>query len=483
MTEAPVKNPQPNILFLLSDQHTVSAMSDVNDNPVRTPNLDALSRSGVRFDNAYCQNPLCVPSRSSLITGQYSRNTGIYDNQHILPSNGETLARTFSQAGYRTALIGKSHFNGEQFQGYQERPYGDFFGQAHQPDPARTPDKGESGLGDILADAGPSGIPISLTQTEICVAEASRWLQSWVSQNSGSPFFLSVHFDKPHFPINPPQQHFDALAGHVALPDYPQDWLDKASPFVSSAVRYCSTSRHRHDSEVNLRALTAYYGCVEWVDDAIGRILDTLGYLGLDDNTIVVYASDHGEMAARRGMWQKSVFFEDSARVPLIIRAPGACSPGLRSSQLVGLIDLYPTLCKSAGIAMPAHLDGVDLGPALRNGSLARSELFCETSILKHPDQAGCMLRREQWKYCLYLDGYEELYDMTEDPGEWLNLALLNEYQDLCRDLRERVVTFFQPEQFAERYARTPRMPQEKHFYPFSNQFMGGNGVIFDARP
>lgn len=167
---------KPNVLFIFSDQHNAQVLGCAGDDIIRTPNLDRLAREGVTFNQAYCQNPLCVPSRASLLTGRQSRNIGIYTNTDMLEPNSCTIPRVLSANGYRTCLIGKAHFNGEQFHGYQERPYGDLYGQAHQPDPRRTADNGEAGLGLLVGNAGPTGIPLPLTQTEICVAEASKWL-------------------------------------------------------------------------------------------------------------------------------------------------------------------------------------------------------------------------------------------------------------------------------------------------------------------
>jgi len=470
-------NKRPNILFLLSDQHNFRCVTGHPDTPVRTPALDRLAEGGMRFDAAYCQNPLCVPSRASLITGTTCRTHGIYDNRHILPANGPTMPRALAEAGYRTALIGKAHFNGEQFQGFRERPYGDLYGQAHQPDPARMPEKGESGLGDILGDAGPSGIPLALTQTEICVAEAAKWLQHHAAQPGDAPFFLAVHLDKPHFPINPPQSFFDRHRNTV-LPEILAS--DTPVPFVRAAHAASGTAHHDGNLEVARNALAAYYGCVEWVDDAVGRLLDALDYLDLSRETLVVYTSDHGEMAARRGMWQKTVFFEDSSRVPLILRWPGQIPEGRRCATPVSLIDLFPTLLSASGTPVPDHLEGRDLSPAWSD-ALAPEDIFVESTVLKQPDHAGCMIRRGNWKYALYLDGAEELYDLSEDPEECRNLAA--EHCDLRAELRDAVRAFWDPDGFRARYDATPRMPHEKHFYPYSNQFIGGNGAVFDARP
>lgn len=476
---------QPNILFILSDQHNPHLLRCAGNNTVNTPSLDRLASEGIMFDAAYCQNPLCVPSRTSLISGMYPRSTGIYGNTHILEANSPTIPRVLSASGYRTCLIGKAHFNGEQFHGYQQRPYGDLFGQSHQPDPFRTADKGDSGLGDLLGNAGPSGIPLPLTQTEICVAEAAKWLQTHIGLHRNQPFFLSVNFDKPHFPINPPLEYYNRYAGKVDLPAFPEDYLQGTVPFVRETIMRSSIGKsYNKFADDHKRALAAYYGCIEWVDNAIGRLLNTLEYLGLAGNTVVIYASDHGEMAGEHGAWQKTLFFEASARIPLIIRWPNHIPEGKRCSVPVGLIDLFPTLCEAADSAAPPTCEGMSLVPLLtERGTFDRDAIFCETVLAGNPEQAGCMIRTGKWKYCYYLDGNEELYNIEEDQGEWNNLSQDPMQRNLVKTLREKVIEFWRPDEFFPRYQKTPRMARAKHFYEFSNQFLLGDGSVVDARP
>ncbi|MBN2557661.1 MAG: sulfatase-like hydrolase/transferase [Clostridia bacterium] len=476
---------RPNILFILSDQHSPHVLGCAGNRDIRTPNLDSLASEGVVFDNMYCQNPLCVPSRASLITGRYSRNLGIYDNMHIMEAGSTTLPGVLSAGGYRTCLIGKAHFNGGQYHGYQQRPYGDLYGQGHQPDPGRRPEFGINGLGDVLANSGPSEMPIELTQTEICVAEACKWLQIHKSAHPEQPFMLSVHFDKPHFPIKPPAKYFNNYTGRLSLPDVPSGWMEQAVPFIREAVAHNETGHHYgKDFDIQLRAKESYYGCVEWVDDAIGRILETLGYLGFSENTIVIYSSDHGEMCGEHGTWQKTLFFDASARVPFIIRWPGRTAPGTRNYEIAGLLDMFPTLCDAAGIGIPGSCDGISLLPLLEyNEKPAREGIFCESAVLRATHMAGCMYRDGKWKYCYYIDGSQELYDMDGDPDEYENLAGRAGYEGLLKEFREMTVDFWQPGDYPQRLARTPIMPREKHFYPFSNQFVTGDGMIVDARP
>lgn len=501
---------RPNFLFIMTDQHNPKVAGFAGDEVIDTPALDRLAAEGTVFENAYCQQPLCVPSRAAILTGKYCRNIGIYGNMDILPANSETFPRVLGRIGYSTCLVGKAHLNGDQFQGYQQRPYGDLFGQAHQPDPRRLPENYDHGLGDIPFQAGPSRIPLRLTQTEITTAEATKFLQAHVARHPDQPFLLSVHYDKPHFPINPPERLFRKYESAVALSEHwygehGDDHLARLTPFVRE--NFTDEGYYHVDAEHHRRALAAYYGCVEWIDENIGQLLDVLDYLGLAENTVVIYTADHGEMASAHGAWQKMVFYEESARVPLVIRRPNFREhPGSttrhgsppRRGEPVGLIDLFPTICELAGAeaggSAPADLDGESLVPLL-DGSVprafSRTDIFSESVLINKPNHAGCMVRRDRWKYVLYLDDVEELYDLESDPGETRNLAAARpdeaDTADAAREIRDElrraVEEFWEPAKQRARYDRTPRMPREKHFYEFSNQFILGDGSVVDARP
>lgn len=478
-------NKQPNILFILSDQHSPHVTGWEGNQSVDTPRLDELASEGVAFRNMYCQNPLCVPSRASLMTGQYSRTTGIYDNMHIMQANITTLPRTLSKNGYKTCLIGKSHFNGEQYHGYQQRPYGDIYGQGHQPDPERLPKFGINGLGGAISNNGPSEMPVELTQTEICVAEASKWLQLHKSGGSDQPFMLSVHFDKPHFPIRPPGKYYDKYKGKLKLPEVSEDLLADGNEFVREGILHNGTGHHYNkDHDIQLKALESYYACVEWVDDAAGRIIDVLDYLGYKEDTLVIYSSDHGEMGGEHGTWMKTLFYEASARVPMVMRWPGVIKAGSVSDGIAGLIDMFPTICDAAGIEIPEECEGISLIPHLKDGAAVdREGIFSESAVLLATEYAGCMYRTGTHKYCYYIDGSEELYDLAADPDELNDLASNEKYTELVLKYRKTVKDFWKPEEYMERLAATPIMCKEKHFYEFSNQFITGDGRILDARP
>ena len=476
---------KPNFLFIFSDQHNYGVMGCAGNDVIRTPNMDKLASEGILFTNAYCQNPLCVPSRANFMTGRYSKNLGIYDNRHALQANGETLPRALGRAGYKTCVIGKTHFNGEQWQGFGQRPYGDLFGQGHQPDPIRTEPAPGSGLGDIIFEAGPSGIPITMTQTEIVVAESVKWLQVHQSQIPDQPFFLSVNFDKPHFPIKPPKKFFDHYVGKVKLPEQDGNYADeKAVPFVRQAAHNNGSVQYCGDTQVCEKTLAAYYGCIEWVDDAMGRVVEALDYLGLAEDTVVVYSTDHGDMVYSKGFWQKTTLFDDSARIPFIVRCPAKFKGGRVKEDFVGLIDLMPTFLDMAGATTDAPMDGVSLKDILeKDAPLERKEIFSESVVLKEPEHAGCMIRSGKWKYNHYLDGVDELYDMEADPREMNNLCGKAEYAAVAAELKAKVIAFWEPEKQLERYNNCPMMSNEKHFYFYSNQFMLSDGNLADGRP
>lgn len=475
---------KPNILFILSDQHSPHVIGCENNNIINTPNLDKLAKEGAYFTNTYCQNPLCVPSRASLLTGKYSKSIGIYDNMHIMQSNSQTLPSVFGEQGYKTCLIGKAHFNGEQFHGYQQRPYGDLYGQGHQPDPKREECFGINGLGDVLGNAGPSEMPIELTQTEICVKEVCKWLQIH-QETSTQPFLLSIHFDKPHFPIKPPKKYFDNYHDKVEIKELPKDFDENFTLFTKEAIANNETGHHfKKDKEIQKRALQAYYGCVEWIDDGIGRIVKVLDYLGLAEDTIVIYSSDHGEMGSEHGTWQKTLFYEASVRVPLIIRWPNQIKASSSYNDIVGLIDLFPTLCDLCDIKIPETIEGESLKPILNNNDkLLREGIFSESAVLRKTEIAGCMYRTNRYKYCYYINEEQELFDLINDPEEYNNLYEDMKNTQLVKDFRNKVIQFFQPNNYHKRLGDTPIMHKEKHFYPYSNQFMIGDGIVVDGKP
>jgi len=390
---------RPNILFLLSDEHSYRCLgfrgcrtdADPRDEaePVDTPTLDALAGRGVAFDRAYCQVPLCTPSRICLLTGCDPVRSGGWDNGSRLSPGRPTLASTFADAGYATCLVGKMHLGGpHQFVGFQHRPYGDLTGNAgHQPEPLSKPGGGLHGMRSRTADAGVTEIPEPLLQERATNGSALAWLREHRHQDPDQPWLLMASYSRPHFPLTAPRRWVDRYwPNGVTEPKIGRSGDSAHHPMTRGMADGFETEAIDHDEMMYARA--CYFACVSQFDEMLGDLFATLSRDGLLDNTVVVYTSDHGELAGEHGMWWKNSWHEAAARVPLIVSLPehrgdaaapiagprrrpgeaadrGAIRPP-RMQTPVSLADLYPTLCGLAGIEPPDDLDGTDLSAAIR---------------------------------------------------------------------------------------------------------------------
>ena len=478
-----------NILFIVSDQHNPRFTGYEGHPCIETPNLDALAARGVRFANAYCQNPICVPSRYSMLSGLCSRDIGVYDNHHVPRSDLPSFARLLSEHGYRTCLIGKAHFTGpDQFWGYQERPYGDLVGLGHQPDPYRGAHpalEGVNGIGHHPAGgcfklAGPSGIPELQIAENIINHEAVKWLQIHRETCRERPFLLSVHYPRPHFPFAPPKRWFDRYAGRVHCPlSKREDFADRPRYHRGCWELYQGYGATQEDVD---RGLAGYAGNVSFVDECIGRLLDSVEHLGFAEDTIVIYSADHGEMAGAHGLWHKQLFYEESVRVPLIFAGPGVECGGVRE-DVVGLIDLFPTLCDLAGVTIPDHCAGVSLKPLLPGpAKLSDRTIFSEINWQPGRLPAGAMLRRGRWKYVWYTDESEELYDLEADPNENANIVCRAELQCLRKEFQRELLAFWRHEEMEKRVASVQRW-RNKGAHPVAMQWRLPDGSWTDAWP
>jgi len=479
----------PNILFIFSDQHSPRFTGYEGHPWIETPNLDALAARGTRFTNAYCQNPICVPSRYSMLSGLFSRDICIYNNSSVPRRDLPSFARHLSEHRYRTCLLGKAHFTGsDQFRGYEERPYGDLVGLGHQADPYRgaRPDlEGVNGVGHhpgggCFKLAGPSGIPELQIAENVINHEAVKWLQVHRETRRDQPFLLSVHYPRPHFPFVPPRRWSDRYDGRVHCPlSTREDFSDRPKYHLASWEIYQGYGATQEDLD---RGLAGYAGNVSFVDECIGRLLDSVEHLGFAHDTVAIYSADHGEMAGAHGLWHKQLFYEESARVPLIFAGAGVETGGVRS-DLVGLIDIFPTLCDLASAPIPDHCTGVSL-KALLAGSVELDERTMFSEINWQPGRlpAGCMLRRGRWKYIWYTDEGEELYDLEADPHEDENVIHRPDLAHLHERLRRDLRSFWKPEELEKRIASVGRW-RSKGAHPVAMQWCLPDGSWVDAWP
>jgi choline-sulfatase len=442
-------NERPNILFLLSDEHSFRCFSRLDParegEPVRTPAFDSLAASATVFEQTYCQVPLCTPSRICLLTGRETHRCGAWDNQSVLKPGIPTLPGAFAEAGYETCLIGKMHLGGDrQFCGFQHRPYGDLTGKAgHQADPLSSERRHLDNMRGRTANAGITEIPESLLQEQDVAGETISFLREHRHARPDRPWFLCASFSRPHFPLTAPRRHFERYWPEgVTPPKVGREGDTTEHPMTVGMAKHFKTEAI--GVEETMRARAAYFACVDYLDEVIGDLLATLERDGLLENTIVVYTSDHGELAGEHGLWWKQSWHEASARVPWFIQLPeqraGRSSPGSITAP-VSLADLFPTLCGLAGVSAPDDLDGADLSKSVHSGTEPdRGPVFSDKLLPNWG--AGTefrMVREGRYKYVGFRDAPELLFDLDADPLEQKNLAAGNEESEALIHLRRTV--------------------------------------------
>lgn len=427
---------KPNILFISVDDLAAS-LGCYGDLIAKTPHIDRLAATGVRFDRAYNQLPLCNPTRASVMTGMRPDRIKVYDlDRHFRDEvpNAVTLSQQFMKSGYFAARVGKIyHYNVPASigtDGFDDPPS---WQRTVNP---KGRDKDEE---DLIFNAEPhrkisaalSWLAAEGTDEEQTDGMITTEAIKIMEEKKGEPFFLGVGFFRPHTPYVAPKKYFDMYPiEEMRLPYAPEG--DREDIPTAAFAHNCPIPNYNLERDVLLGALQSYYACVSFVDAQVGRLLDALDDLGIADNTIVVFWSDHGyHLGEHNGIWQKRTLFEQGARSPLIIRDPKATGNGTASPRIVEFIDIYPTLTEAAGIETPTDLDGKSLAPLLEN-PIADWNGHAITQILRPADDRletavmGCSIRTDRWRYTEWAEGASgvELYDHWADPMEFNNLAL-----------------------------------------------------------
>lgn len=424
---------KPHILFLLSDQHSPRIAGCYGDPYVKTPNIDRLARDGVAFDGCYCDNPLCVPSRMSLLTARHGHQIQVWGNTDSLNSTIPTIAHGMGIAGYRTVLAGRMHFVGaDQWHGFQERVIGDVTNSAVGTNRAEHRFRGFWG-NDALENPG-VGRSYDLTYDTAVAMEACRVIRDHEVSGDKRPLFLVASFYSPHDPYVMPRERLEPYL------DCGDDAIDADAGAVNSFCRVrAEKNRAIVTPERRRLARAAYRAKTQFLDGLLGEILDSWRESPLAGDAMCVYTSDHGEMLGEHGQWTKGCFYESAARVPLIINAPGRVKGARRIANPVSLIDLTPTLLDAAGAPPLPHAAGQSFWPALTGGSDAwPGEVFSEQSAIGNGGPCR-MIRRGPWKYIHYESHPPELYHLADDPDELKNLADASAHQQLRKELHERL--------------------------------------------
>jgi len=418
---------QPNILFIQADQMAAAPLGPYGGRRVLAPHLDALAESGTVFDAAYCNSPICAPSRFSMMTGRLPTSIGAFDNASELPAATPTLAHFLARAGYRTILAGKMHFIGpDQLHGFAERLTTDIYPAdfAWTPNWAAGPRDKPSGISMLnVLQAGPCVRSLQMDYDDEVEHLAVQRLYDLAREPGRKPFFLAASFSHPHPPYTAGRPWWDrydhAGIDMPAVAPIPVEQRDIHSQWLHASH---SADLQPVDDEQVRNARHAYYANISYIDDKVGRLLRTLEECGMEDDTIVVFTSDHGEMLGERGMWYKQTFFEPSARVPLIVRHPGARDTR-RVADPVSLVDLLPTLMDWAGGAgdWPEPLDGASWQPLLQGRRSDRSVIseYTDMGVIA----PARMIRSGPHKY-IHTHGHPpQLHDLQADPLELTNLA------------------------------------------------------------
>ncbi|NWG14629.1 MAG: sulfatase [Acidobacteria bacterium] len=444
---------KPNVLFLIADDLNC-ALHCYGHPQVRSPNIDRLANRGLRFERAYCQFPLCSPSRTSFLTGRRPNATRILSNpggarlatdykatphfREFIPDT-VTLPQLFRKHGYVSVRVGKLYHYGVPGQigtsGLDDAASWDYVVNPAGRDKAeenRIFSLIPGSFGGTLSWMAADGTDFE--QTDGLVATAAV---SLLEEYRGRPFFLAVGNFRPHTPYVAPRKYFDMYApDSIPLPALsPDDRQRIPAPAYQSAKKEQETMSDRLRRE----AIQAYWASISFMDAQMGRVLEALERLGLAEKTIVVMTSDHGYHLYDHGLWQKQSLFENSARVPLIIALPGMRAGGRTTGSLAEMVDLYPTLADLCGLPYPEYLDGKSLKPVLEDPS--RSVKDAAFTQVRRAGFHGFTVRTARWRYTLWDDGRQgqQLYDMQDDPAETKNLATDPRFAGTVSELKQRL--------------------------------------------
>lgn len=447
---------RPNVLYLMSDQHSRAVAGCYGHEVCRTPNMDQLAASGVLFQNAFCASPLCGPSRVAWLTGTHPHTNGVITHNNSRHRSGRSyrvtinpqtppLVESLRRAGYQTMGAGFMHADhhvdaddpfralGFETYGIRADTYRDFVGD----EVSRRYNSG--GIISEMwehryrnVEGKPFPYDEELMFDSLIVRDCRQML---AERDPDRPFFLYAGFRAPHPPWAAPARFHDlydpSRIGDV--PNYKVTFTDKPRRVIERINYY---ELWNLPEEMVRRSIAAYFGFVSYTDHCVGQLMDAIADAGIADDTIIVYSSDHGEMLYKNGICEKHTFFEDAVRIPLIMSFPGAIPRGVRSGALVSNIDVLPTILTMAGVDVPPSVEGVSVDPAFR-GSRVHERIYAEYYHSLDPCR---MVRDQRYKYIHTEEDICELYDIENDPLEQINLAWYPQYAPLVRQMEQQAL-------------------------------------------
>jgi arylsulfatase A-like enzyme len=463
---------RPNILLISADQLRRDALGVYQNRIIKTPEIDRLASEGVIFDNAYCQNPYCMPSRWSIFTGRYPRCHGVRENGVLFKEDELTLAQVFRDNGYRTGAFGKMHLTPqlkvsreeenwpETAFGYQIKHLTNDNKSGEYLDEVKSKNRkvydavlkqGQEKIKEDLASAAersfdlgpqvwPNPVPVELHQSSWI---ADKFIE-FVNTGENRPFFAWVSFVDPHHPFDPPEPYASMYKPEkMPLPQRREGEMADKPPHFMQMLNGFSPGNEKYDfptiSDLGWQTIKArYYGMVSLIDTSIGRMLEALRSAGMHENTIVVFTSDHGELLGDHGLLFKGPFHYDCLiRIPLILKWGNQICGGSRIAEICQHIDLFPTLLNCCAIKVPRGVQGRSLMPLIdgdRNSGY-------DWALVEHDNLAWGLnmktIRSHDWRMTFYAGrSFGELYDLKRDPDEFENLWDSPEYQSVKEDLK-----------------------------------------------
>ena len=437
-----------NVLFIIADDLTATAVSAYENKACSTPNIDKLASEGVQYSKAYCQYPVCGPSRASFMSGYYPNATttfGYVSGRENIGPDRDTWSQLFKKNGYYTARVSKIYHMGvpidielgsngkddeaswnERFnsQGPEWMAVGDAELVQGNPD-GKIERKGGNVMTIVKADGD------DLVHSDGKTAEKASEL---IRKHKDEPFFIAVGFVRPHVPFVAPKSYFDPYPyADIVMPEKVEgDWDD----IPKRGINYVTSVNGQMSLEQEKKAVAAYYASVSYMDTQVGKVLNTLKEEGLEENTIVIFTSDHGFHLGEHNFWMKVSLHEESVRVPMIIKVPGK-KPAVCNS-FAELLDLYPTISELAGLETSEHIQGKSLIETLDDPTVKVRDMVFSVS------QGGktFLIRTDDFAYIQYDEDAGsgmELFDMKKDPKQYTNLAHKEEYKKVIKEYQEKL--------------------------------------------
>lgn len=443
------QNEKPNVLFIISDDLTTTALSDYENPMCQTPNIDKLASEGMRFTRAYCQYPVCGPSRASFMFGYYPSATetfGYVSGRENVGDERNSWSQLFKKNGYYTGRVSKIYHMGVP--GDIEKGSNGADDEASWTERFNSPGPEWKAEGEAeLVQNNPYGLKPRQGGNVMTIVKAegddlvhsdgktAEKASELIRKHKDEPFFLAVGFVRPHVPFVAPKKYFESYPYEqmVLPPKVENDWDD----IPAKGINYVTSVNAQMSEEQEKKAVAGYYASVSYMDAQVGKVLRTLEEEGLEDNTIVVFTSDHGFHLGEHRFWMKVSLHEESVRVPLIIKVPGK-EPGICNS-LAELIDLYPTVAELAGLETSSHLQGKSLVETLDDPSVEVREMAFSMNNWRGKTY---LLRTKKWAYIQYDEDAGsgiELFNMELDPGQYNNLANNPQYADVVAEFKEQL--------------------------------------------